>query len=42
MSQGLLIINSGSSSLKFSVFALPDGEGGLELVCRGLVESRNA
>lgn len=39
MSQGLLVINAGSSSIKFSVFALPDGAGDLALVCRGLQEN---
>ena len=39
MSQGLLVINAGSSSIKFSVFALPDNGGELTLVCRGLQEN---
>lgn len=39
MSQGLLVINAGSSSIKFSVFALPADGGDLELVCRGLQEN---
>ncbi len=39
MSQGLLILNAGSSSIKFSVFALPAHGGELELVCRGLQEN---
>ena len=39
MSQGLLILNAGSSSIKFSVFALPADGGELELVCRGLQEN---
>ena len=39
MSQGLLVLNAGSSSIKFSVFALPAGDGELELVCRGLQEN---
>ena len=32
MSQGLLVINAGSSSIKFSVFALPADGGDLALV----------
>ncbi|MFO1430710.1 MAG: acetate/propionate family kinase [Candidatus Competibacteraceae bacterium] len=41
MSNGLLVINSGSSSIKFSVFALPEAGAGAELslVCRGLLEA---
>ncbi len=39
MSKGLLVINAGSSSIKFSVFALPDDGGELTLVCRGLQEN---
>ncbi|MFZ4791579.1 MAG: acetate/propionate family kinase [Candidatus Competibacteraceae bacterium] len=39
MSKGLLVINAGSSSIKFSVFALPDNGGELTLVCRGLQEN---
>jgi acetate kinase len=39
MSQGLLVLNAGSSSIKFSVFALPADDGELELVCRGLQEN---
>ena len=39
MSQGLLVINAGSSSIKFSVFALPADGGDLALVCRGLQEN---
>ncbi len=39
MSQGLLVINAGSSSIKFSVFALPVDGGELTLVCRGLQEN---
>ncbi|MDG4596862.1 MAG: acetate kinase [Candidatus Contendobacter sp.] len=39
MSQGLLVINAGSSSIKFSVFALSAGGGELTLVCRGLQEN---
>ncbi|MDZ7622373.1 MAG: hypothetical protein U5O69_08430 [Candidatus Competibacteraceae bacterium] len=39
MSQGLLVLNAGSSSIKFSVFALPADGGELELVCRGLQEN---
>ena len=39
MSQGLLVINAGSSSIKFSVFALPENRHDLPLVCRGLLES---
>ncbi|QQS54548.1 MAG: acetate/propionate family kinase [Candidatus Competibacteraceae bacterium] len=39
MPQGLLVLNAGSSSIKFSVFALPDDGGDLVLVCRGLQEN---
>ncbi len=39
MSQGLLVINAGSSSIKFSVFALSADGSGLTLVCRGLQEN---
>lgn len=39
MSQGLLVINAGSSSIKFSVFALPADGGELTLVCRGFQEN---
>lgn len=39
MSQGLLVINAGSSSIKFSVFALPANGGELVLVCRGFQEN---
>ena len=39
MSQGLLVINAGSSSIKFSVFALSADGGELTLVCRGLQEN---
>ena len=39
MSQGFLVLNAGSSSIKFSVFALPAEGGELTLVCRGLQES---
>ena len=39
MSQGLLVLNAGSSSIKFSMFALPAHGGELELVCRGLQEN---
>lgn len=39
MSQGLLVLNAGSSSIKFSVFSLPADGGELELVCRGLQEN---
>ncbi len=39
MSQGLLVINAGSSSIKFSVFALLADGGELALVCRGLQEN---
>lgn len=39
MSQGLLVLNAGSSSIKFSVFALPADGGELELACRGLQEN---
>lgn len=39
MSQGLLVINAGSSSIKFSVFGLPEGGHNLPLVCRGVLES---
>jgi acetate kinase len=39
MSQGLLVLNAGSSSIKFSVFALPADGGELELVCRGFQEN---
>ncbi|MCP5158406.1 MAG: acetate/propionate family kinase [Gammaproteobacteria bacterium] len=39
MSQGLLVLNAGSSSIKFSVFALPADSGPLALVCRGLQEN---
>ena len=39
MSKGLLVINAGSSSIKFSVFALPNGGSELTLVCRGLQEN---
>ncbi len=37
MSDGLLVINAGSSSVKFSVFETGP-TGGLERVCRGLIE----
>lgn len=36
--QGILVLNSGSSSLKFSVFALPP-DTRLTLVCRGQIEA---
>ena len=36
MPQGLLVLNAGSSSIKFSVFALPADGGELNLVCPGL------
>jgi len=39
MAQGLLVLNAGSSSIKFSVFALPQDAGELALVCRGLQEN---
>lgn len=39
MSQGLLILNAGSSSIKFSVFAISEPDGELALVCRGLQEN---
>lgn len=39
MAQGLLVLNAGSSSIKFSVFALPPDAGELALVCRGLQEN---
>ncbi len=39
MSQGLLVINAGSSSIKFSVFAITEGGAGLALVCRGVLEN---
>lgn len=39
MPQGLLVLNAGSSSIKFSVFALPADGGELNLVCRGLQEN---
>ena len=39
MSQGILVLNAGSSSIKFSVFALPAEGGELTLVCRGLQEN---
>ena len=39
VAQGLLILNAGSSSIKFSVFALHANDEGLELVCRGLQEN---
>ena len=39
MSQGILVLNAGSSSIKFSMFALPDGGGDMTLVCRGLQEN---
>ena len=39
MPQGLLVLNAGSSSIKFSVFALPVDDGELSLVCRGLQEN---
>ncbi len=39
MPQGLLVLNAGSSSIKFSVFALPADSGELNLVCRGLQEN---
>ena len=39
MAQGLLVLNAGSSSIKFSVFALPADGGELELVCGGLQEN---
>ena len=38
MSKGLLVINAGSSSIKFSVFALA-AKRDLALVCRGVLES---
>lgn len=39
MSSGLLVLNAGSSSIKFSVFRLPEGgERELKIVCRGNVE----
>lgn len=39
MSQGLLVLNAGSSSIKFSVFAISEPDGELALVCRGLQEN---
>ena len=39
MSQGILVLNAGSSSIKFSVFALPADGGEMTLVCRGLQEN---
>jgi acetate kinase len=39
MSQAFLVLNAGSSSIKFSVFALPAEGGELTLVCRGLQEN---
>ena len=39
MSQGILVLNAGSSSIKFSMFALPEGGGEMTLVCRGLQEN---
>lgn len=39
MSQGLLVLNAGSSSIKFSVFVLPADGGELQLACRGLQEN---
>lgn len=39
MSQGLLVINAGSSSIKFSVFAVSESGDDLNLVCRGVQES---
>lgn len=39
MSRGILVLNAGSSSIKFSVFALPADGGELALVCRGLQEN---
>jgi len=37
MSQGILVLNAGSSSIKFSMFALPDG-GGPVLLFKGQME----
>ncbi|EXI84081.1 MAG: propionate kinase [Candidatus Accumulibacter sp. BA-94] len=39
MAKALLVINAGSSSIKFSVFALPPGDGDLQLLCRGVQEN---
>ena len=39
MSQGLLVLNAGSSSIKFSMFALPTDGSELKQVCRGLQEN---
>ncbi len=39
MSQGILVLNAGSSSIKFSMFALPEDGGEMTLVCRGLQEN---
>ncbi|HRC72644.1 MAG TPA: acetate/propionate family kinase [Candidatus Competibacter sp.] len=39
MSKGLLVINAGSSSIKFSVFALTAAGSDLAPVCRGVLES---
>ncbi len=39
MSQGILVLNAGSSSIKFSMFALPEDSGEMTLVCRGLQEN---
>ena len=37
MTQGILVINAGSSSIKFSVYAVTDGST-LELHSKGLIE----
>jgi acetate kinase len=37
MSSRLLVLNAGSSSLKFGVYAVPDGDADLALVCRGQI-----
>jgi acetate kinase len=38
MTDGILALNAGSSSLKFSLFATPGERDGLSLVCRGGIE----
>ncbi len=38
MTQGILVINAGSSSIKFSAYAVAEGNGTLELRMNGLVE----
>ena len=38
MSDGILVLNAGSSSLKFSLFRVEQGQAGLSLTLRGTVE----